>query len=190
MDEVFIQYKKAKIELIFRKIYNFIAERIKGGSLFEQIKFHAYECYQNKELCSLKKLFRSMFIYCFSGAVARKLFGKSITDDILKLSEITLTETNKILFHWAPKEKLNNILKEGLLPGKSHDYVYITDDSEFIKNHGYLYYKTLNYNKKEMTFVKIAINTSKLAEKHMIFKTIRSHEYIVEKVPPDCFINY
>ncbi len=190
MDEVYIQYKRAKLELFFRKIYNFIANRINGGLLIEQIKVQAYECYQNKELCSLKKLFRSVFVYCFSGAVARKLFGKNIGDDKLVLSEISLTETNKILFHWAPKEKINIILKEGLLPSKNHGCVFITDNPEYLKNHGYLYHKTINYRKKEMVFVKIAIDAKKLMEIHKVYKINRLHEYIVEKIPPDCFINY
>ena len=66
----------------------------------------------------------------------------------------------------------------------------MTDNPDFIKNHGYLFHKTINSRKKERVFVKIAIDAKKLIEIHKIYKINRLHEYIVEKVPPDCFINY
>ena len=189
MEQVFISIKKMRLKLIVRRIINYISNRLKGGIIYEKLKINAYNFYKKKDFSSLKIMFFYILTYFLSGTIAKRFIKIKINNDeeLIKY-EISSIERDTMLFHWAPKDKLENILMNGLLPSINHDYVFVSDNSDYIKNKGYLFLKTLNYHKKEMVFVKIVINTSKLAENHKIFKTFRKHEYIVDKVPPDCIL--
>ncbi len=190
MDQVVVKYKKVRFKLFIRKIYNYIVDRLRGGIVFEIVKFSILNFFKNLDFISLKKMFYSILIYCLSGTVVKNLIGINVFEEELFPLENLFTESNKRFCHWAPKDKLNNIFKEGLFPGKNRKYVYITDDSESLKNRGYFLYKTLNTCKKDMVFVRIDINITKLLEEYKVFKIIRKHEYIVEKVSPDCLIKH
>ncbi len=189
MEQVFICYKKARFNLIKRSVYNIIRDRLVNGTILNKIKFHASHFWRYHDFLSIKKCFFTILIYCFGGRLINKLLGFNINkENELIISQLSLDETNKVFYHWAPIEKINTIFTEGLLPPKNHNYVYITDNYDFIKNQGYLFYKTLKFLKRDSIFVKIDINSSKLMKQHKIYKTIRKHEFVVERVPPDCLL--
>ena len=190
MKQVFINYKKARSNMFIRTIYNIVSDRLNRGTIFEKIKFHFFHFLKFHDFLSIKKCFFTILIYCFGGRLIHKILGFNINkENELIISQLSLDKINKTFYHWAPKEKINIISKEGLLPKKNHNYVYMTDNSDFIKNQGYLFSKTLKSFKRDSVFVLFEINTSKLAEKYKIYKTFKKHEFVVEKVPLDCLLN-
>ena len=187
MEKVFISLKKAKIYPVYIPQKNIILNRLSGGTIYERIKFHIKSFLKNKDFVTLQKIFYYILIFGFDGRFVKKFTGFSIKDDELIISEISLTDVNKNLYHWAPEEKLKIIKKECLIPSSNYTYVFITDDSDYIKNNGYLYYKTFATN-KNCVYVNIEINTQKLLNYYKIYKTFRKHEFVVEKIPADCIV--
>jgi hypothetical protein len=103
MKQVFINYKKARFNLFIRTIYNIVSDRLYGGTIYEKIKFHFFHFLKIHDFFYIKKCFFTILIYCFGGRLINKILGFNINNDNeLIVSQLSLDETHKTFYHWAP----------------------------------------------------------------------------------------
>lgn len=180
-----LSYKKASKRNILRRI----KVRLKGGEIYCDLtrEFKAFFKYHDKR--AFKRLVRVLMMFCLGQSLVKRIDRKlHISGELPELLvECSNLETIPVLYHLIPADRLELILKDGLVSGEFYEYVYMTDDADYIANGGYLHTKTAAIG-HDVTYVAVEIATSRLAKYYKISRTVEEHEYVVRRVPTDCLI--
>lgn len=180
-----ISYKKASKKSIRRRI----KVRLKGGEIYCDLTRELKAFFKCHDRRAFKRLVRVFMMFClgqkFVGRIDRRLHISGESPELLiECSDLDMVP---VLYHLVPADRLELVLKDGLVPGKFYEYVYMTDDVDYIANGGYLHTKTAAIG-HDVTYVVLEIAASRLSKKYKISRTVEEHEYVVRRVPTDCFI--
>lgn len=115
-----------------------LRKRLPGVFLCEELRFGVRAFRQERTERCLAGILKLLLCYCLGGKIADLLFAKNRDESERMLAHFT-PENNQRLFHWPPSEKLERIWENGLIPGGGCDYVYLTDDPDYLAGTAYFY---------------------------------------------------
>lgn len=141
----------------------FISCRIKGGKFYENIK---------KDLsrgCRREKLPSDLLMFLTGERFAFFVLPKQIIEILDEYTD------NGFLYHITRKKSIDSIKEKGLISRRN--YVYLTDDTDFIINDG--------FKKRCSDLVILRIDAASLRKKHKLYYTDRNHEIITDAVEPE-----
>lgn len=163
-----------------------LRKRLPGVFLCEELRFGVRAFRQERTERCLAGILKLLLCYCLGGKIADLLFAKNRDESERMLAHFT-PENNQRLFHWTPSEKLERIWENGLIPGGGCDYVYLTDDPDYLAGTAYFYWKVRRAG-RDTKFVLLEIDACSLAKEHEIFWVDTLHEFGVDKVPKECLV--
>lgn len=156
-----------------------LRSRCSSGCLCKRLSYHW--CYFKKypSWKALERLLHAFSAYCIGDTLSHVLFKVKEED---KIGGVFIPEKNKILYHWTSRERLDLIREKGLVPSEDLNFVYVTDDAEYLAKSGYFNWRVMK-SKKDIKFVLIKIDAERLAQEYKIFYVFAEHEYAVKRVP-------
>lgn len=189
MDSIFISLGEAENYLAIRRnqhdtLAQKLRKRLCGGLLWEELRFRISAFNNHPSKKGFISILRVVVCYCLGGKIAELLFRRH-EDENDRLLTWLIPGEKQSLFHWAPSEQLESILKNGLVRGEKLSYVYMTDAPYYIAHTTYIYQK-VHVLDKDTRFVLIKIDVGRLAERYKIFWLDALHEFATVSVPPDC----
>lgn len=175
---IFVSYEETQRYYKSRKIRS----RLPGGRRYQEIQTNFRRLWKHPCVSNLKEAMRAAAIYCL-GSRMIEMFGRPAEKD--HMDGLFMPEENQILYHLAPSRQLDSIRRNGLAPSKEFEYVYLTDDADYIMDMGYLYWK-VNQAKNDTEFVILEVDVYHLAQKYEIYQLREAHEFAVKRVPVEC----
>lgn len=180
-----ISYKEAVEWHKQVKLRQKIKVRLRGGKLYYDVVYWCREFAGYRDKQTMKGLLRALLIFMFGGKTVNFFWRKGFTDEQNKIIRGFVPRKNQILYHWTAIDFVEEIQKEGLKPGRAHQYVYLTDDPEYIMRSGFLFGKTRKYG-RDTTFVALEVAAEELLKSGNIYQMAEEHEFVVKSVPAEC----
>lgn len=162
-----------------------IKVRLKGGKLYRDVAYRGREFIKYRSKQTFKELLRDILIFVLGGRIVNFFGKRSFTEEKERIIRMFVPQENQILYHWTSLEFVEEIQKKGLVPGKAHQYVYLTDDPKYMEDYGFLYGKTKLYG-RDTTYVALEIMAEKLLKREKIYQIADAHEFVAKSVPTEC----
>lgn len=167
------------------KVADRLRNRFAGGTIYKCLAFRFSLLCERRDSESLSDFLYTLLCYCVGGSTVRRLLGADPTEKVC-LGGAFVPEDGQILYHWTTAERLESVLKNGLLPVEEFDFVYLTDNPEYIASDYFA--GKVRKSKKDVDFILIGINASALASEYELFRVLKEHEFAARKVPPEFLI--
>lgn len=185
MFSVSISYEEAVERHKKVKLRQKIKVRLGGGKLYLDVAYWCREFARYRDKQTLKGLLRVLSIFMFGGKTVNFFWRKGFTDEQNKIIRGFVPRKNQILYHWTAIDFVEEIQNKGLVPGRAHQYVYLTDDPEYMEHSGFLFGKTRAYG-HDSTFVALEVAAEELLKSENIYQMAEEHEFVVKCVPAAC----
>lgn len=162
-----------------------IEVRLKDGKLYCNVAFWFGKFARHRDKQNFKELLRACLVFVMGGRAVNFFWKRYITEEKKRIIRRFVPQDNQILYHWTPVEAVADIHKKGLIPREpAHQYVYLTDDPNYMEMVGFLCVKTRFYG-RDMTYVALEIEAEELSKKEEIYQMLDEHEFVVKRVPPE-----
>ena len=168
-----------------RKVADKLRSRLVGGTINKCLAFRFGLLCERRDSESLSDFLYTLLCYCVGGSTVRRLLGADPTEKVC-LGGAFVPEAGQILYHWTTAERLESVRKNGLMPVDEFDFVYLTDNPEYIASDYFV--GKVRESKRDMDFVLVGINASALASEYELFRVLKEHEFAARKVPPKFLI--
>ena len=160
-----------------------LCRRLPQGSCWQELTAALSQRRKRSGRDNRRQIFLVLSLFCL---------GRRITDRLLPFSSARnffLPEGELTLYHWFPAECRARIQVEGLRPGPVKKLVFMTDDPDFPNFSPYFCQKVLEAG-RDIRFCPVRIDAERLSCCQQIYRTHRSYEYAVKRVPPECLDFY
>ena len=114
-----------------RKVADKLRSRLAGGTINKCLAFRFGLLCERRDSESLSDFLYTLLCYCVGGSTVRRLLGADPTEKVC-LGGAFVPEAGQILYHWTTAERLESVRKNGLMPVDEFDFVYLTDNPEYI----------------------------------------------------------
>ena len=157
-----------------------VRNRIKGGASYETLANMLRLVRLNPDPQNRQNLMRAIVYYCLGYRTMRRLIPQEPEQQ--KVGGF-IPERDQYLYHWTEIGNVESIRKNGLVPPRVSDYVYLTDDPAFLEREGFLQWRT-KQAQRDMHFALMKIKAHELSRVYEIHRIYMAHEFIVNRVPP------
>ncbi len=158
--------------------------RLKGGKIYCNVAFWFRKFAGHRDRQTFMELLRACLIFVLGGRTVNFFWKRYITEEKQRIIRRFVPQDNQVLYHWTSVEFAADIHKKGLIPRTPHQYVYLTDDPQYMEFVGFLHMKTRFYG-RDTTYVALEIEAEELSKKEEIYQMLDEHEFVVKSVPPE-----